>query len=323
MKTDNSVLKSRWMAIAKQLVRVSILAVVGWCIWRTVVHAQDEMSGQFSLADLRFRWIVLAGLLYLAGLFPCWVFWHRTLWAMGQRPRWRDTLPAFWIGHLGKYVPGKAMVVVLRTGLVSGERVSKTVAATSVFVETLTMMAVGAFLAAAILLLASSHWSLMLLAFGLMVLSGAPTIPPVFRRIVRALQVHRANPEIEPAVRGLDYRLMATGWLSIGGGWFLLGLSLWATLRAMPTVDPASLASIHTVPLLTAAVGLAVVAGFLSLIPGGLGVRDTILMTLLAPTWGPTAAIISAVLLRLVWLVTELAASAVSYVAWRYAGPRA
>jgi len=69
-------------------------------------------------------------------------------------------------------------------------------------------------------------------------------------------------------------------------------------------------------------VGLAVVAGFLSLIPGGLGVRDTILMTLLAPTWGPTVAIISAVLLRLVWLVTELAASAVSYAAWRYAGPR-
>ncbi|MBM4090422.1 MAG: hypothetical protein FJ276_13520, partial [Planctomycetes bacterium] len=227
LNTDNSSLKSRWMAIAKQLVRVSILAVVGWCIWRTVVHAQDEMSGQFSLADLRPGWIVLAGVLYLAGLFPCWVFWHRTLWAMGQRPRWRDTLPAFWIGHLGKYVPGKAMVVVLRTGLVSGERVSKTVAATSVFVETLTMMAVGACLSATILLLASSHWSLMLLAFGLMVLSGAPTIPPVFRRIVRALQVHRANPEIEPAVRGLDYRLMAMGWLSIGGGWFLLGLSLW------------------------------------------------------------------------------------------------
>jgi uncharacterized membrane protein YbhN (UPF0104 family) len=50
------------------------------------------------------------------------------------------------------------------------------------------------------------------------------------------------------------------------------------------------------------------------LIPGGLGVRDWILMTLLAPQYGAKVAIVSAVLLRMVWLLSEVAVSAILYV---------
>ena len=56
------------------------------------------------------------------------------------------------------------------------------------------------------------------------------------------------------------------------------------------------------------------VAGFLSLIPGGLGVRDWILMTLLAPQYGAKTAVVSTVLLRVVWLLSELVVSAILYV---------
>ncbi len=74
--------------------------------------------------------------------------------------------------------------------------------------------------------------------------------------------------------------------------------------------------SLRELPLLTATVGLAMVAGFISLIPGGLGVRDWILMTLLAsqPQYGAKVAIVSAVLLRIVWLLSEVAVSAILYV---------
>jgi uncharacterized membrane protein YbhN (UPF0104 family) len=252
--------------------------------------------------------------LYVAGLVPCWIFWQRTLRAMGQAPLWRESLPAFWIGHLGKYVPGKAMVVILRTGLVASERVNRTVAATSVFVETLTMMAVGACLASIILVWISDNLLLQLLAVGLMLCAGVPTWPPIFRRVVRWLRVQKANPQIEQAVEGIDYRLMATGWLSISVGWLLLGLSLWATLRSLPGVD----VSWRDGLLLTATVGLAMVAGFLSLIPGGLGVRDWILVELLAPRYGTHVALASAILLRLVWLLSELLVSAILYLnVWR------
>ncbi len=299
----------------KWTVRVLVLTLVTWGIWKTVQQAQHEFAArQFSLHDVHVGWLVAAGALYLAGFAPSWVFWHRTLWAMGQQPRWSESLPAFWIGHLGKYVPGKAMVVVLRTGLIFSERVNRTVAATSVFVETLTLMAVGAGVSALALLLTTSQPTLFWLAIALMVGAGLPTVPPVFRRLVKLLQVQRANPDIHRAIAGVDYRLMAFGWLIVGGGWVLLGVSLWATLRAIPGVGAGWEEPWPALPLLTATVGLAMVAGFLSLIPGGLGVRDWVLMTLLAPAYGSRVAIVSAVLLRVVWLLSELLVSAILYV---------
>jgi uncharacterized membrane protein YbhN (UPF0104 family) len=315
LNSDATPSSSRWIGRVKLLVRITVLVLVSWGIWRTVAGAQQEFQDQqFALDQLSPGWLLLAGLFYLAGQFPSWVFWHRTLLAMGQRPRMRESFRAYWIGHLGKYVPGKAMVVVLRAGLVHGPNVDMTVAATSVFVETLTLMAVGAFMAAAILIWISPNWLLTLLALGLMTAAGLPTWPPLFRRIVRMLRVHHASPKLAEAIEGLDLRLMATGWASISLGWAFLGLSLWASLRAIPILPDANVAvSITDLPLLLASTALAIVAGFLSLIPGGLGVRDWILMTLLVPKYGAGVAVISAVLLRLVWLLSELTISAILY----------
>ncbi len=314
-RVDHAQKSRRWVRMIKVSVRLLVLGLVGWGIWRTIEQAGEGLQNRdFSVRQVDVTWMALAGLFYVFGLVPCWVFWHRTLVAMGQQPRWRESLRAFWIGHLGKYVPGKAMVVVLRTGLVYSDRVNKTVAATSVFVETLTMMAVGAFLSSVVLLFYSEHLSLTLLAVGLMICAGVPTLPPIFRRLVRMLRVERANPQIQQAIAGVDYRLMTTGWISISIGWLLLGLSLWATLRSLPGLET----SLGQFPLLTATVGLAMVAGFLSLIPGGLGVRDWILMELLAPQYGAKVALVSAILLRLVWLLSELLISAILYVdVWR------
>lgn len=302
--------KRGWAWVLKLAIRVTVLSLVGWGIWRTVRQAGDELPTYgVAWGDISLTWIAAAGLLYFLGLLPCWFFWHRTLQAMQQSPRWRESLRAFWIGHLGKYVPGKAMVVVLRTGLIHSNRVNRTVAATSVFVETLTMMAVGAFVSSMILLLISDKPWLTLLAAVLMACSGIPTFPPVFRRVVRALQVKRANPRIETAIQGVGYPIMMTGWIMIAAGWLLLGLSLWATLGSLGSRPPLS-----DVPLLTATVGLAMVAGFLSLIPGGLGVRDWILVELLAPGYGRPLALGSAILLRVIWLLAEIVASGILYV---------
>ncbi len=307
--------RRRWAKWIKLSIRVLVLSLVAWGIWRTISKAGGDLPTYgVSWGDVHVKWTIIAGLFYIAGLMPCWIFWHRTLRAMGQDPRWRETLRAFWIGHLGKYVPGKAMVVVLRTGLVFSDRVNKTVAATSVFVETLTMMAVGAFVASSILLMISDNLWLTLLAIGLMVGAGVPTLPPIFRRVVRMLRVDKANPQIESAIAGVDFPLMAVGWVTICLGWCLLGVSLWATLQALPGSEP----TWSDIPLLTATVGLAMVAGFLSLIPGGLGVRDWILVELLAPHFGVGTALASAILLRVIWLLSELLVSAILYVdVWR------
>ncbi|MEX0818567.1 MAG: lysylphosphatidylglycerol synthase domain-containing protein, partial [Pirellulaceae bacterium] len=292
-----------WIKFA---VRTLILALVAWGIWRTALNARGEFAREgIAWQELRVGWLVAAMGFYLVGLFPACVFWWQALHAMGQRPTFGETLRAFYIGHLGKYVPGKALVVVIRTGLIRSERVDTTVAATSVFVETLTFMAVGAVVAGGILsAVLDAHPGFTWLALALAVCAGVPTYPPLFRRVLRFLQVHRANPEIDRAIDGLNARLMGLGWLLISLGWFCFGLSLWATAQAIPSVD--TIPTLLDLPLLTAAVALALVAGFLSLLPGGIGVRELIVIPLLQPQFGPVVAIISAILLRACWLVAEL-----------------
>jgi len=303
--------------LVKWIVRLVVLAGVAWGICTFVERARSDLNREgFSWSSLRFHWLVLAGLLYGAGLLPaCW-FWRRILMSMGQTPTFLEAARAYYVGHLGKYVPGKALVVVIRTALIRSSRVDATIAALSVFVETLTMMAVGAAVAAGVLLFQSPEPLMLVLALVLMSAAGIPTWPPLFRWLVGRIQVERFNPHLREQLEGIDLRLMLQGWLSLSFGWLLMGLSLWAVMAALPQVSGSWQEILPDIPLFTACVSLALVAGFLSLLPGGMGVRELVVMTLIAghPGYGPYAAVVSAVLLRLIWLMSELAISGILYV---------
>ena len=87
---------------------------------------------------------LLSGLLYLAG---CWPVRSSTSGScdpvhapIGFLPAWR----AYIVSHLGKYVPGKAMVVVVRSGMVVPFGGRASTAAIATFYETLVMMAPAA-----------------------------------------------------------------------------------------------------------------------------------------------------------------------------------
>jgi uncharacterized membrane protein YbhN (UPF0104 family) len=310
----------KWLLVGLKLaIVVLVLAGIG----HEIMKARDSFAEhKFSLWDVDYRWLPLAGLAYLVGMLPMCFFWFAVMRALGQRPHLGATLRAFYIGHLGKYVPGKAMVVVLRTGLVRSLHVDTTVAAVSVFVETLTMMAAGAFLAAVLLAVQSADQVLLLvLAVGLMLCAGVPTLPPIFRRLVFVLKVRKLNPEIGDHLRGLTWRLMACGWLGNLCGYGLFGVSMWAVLRSMPGVNAQAIQFLPSLPLITASVCLAMVAGFLSLLPGGVLVREFIILTLLKHQVGRVAALVAAVLLRLVWMASEVLLAGLLY--WTVRAPRA
>lgn len=306
--------RDRIVKIVKQSVRLLILVLVGVGIWQTVQKAIGELQAkQFALNQVHLGWLAASAVVYLAATAPCWIFWHRTMQAMGQQPTWLASLRAYYTGHLGKYFPGKALVVVIRSGMIRGPRVDTSVAVTAVFVETLTMMAVGAFTAAAILgvLYRDQVW-LLLLSVGLMIAIGGPTVPPVFRRLVKIVGVKKVNPDIDRALSGLDYQLMVFGWVINVLGWGLMGLSLWLTLRAIPTITTRPV-ELQDWPSLTACAALSIVLGFLSMVPGGLGIREYVVMTLLSGPFGIGAATVCAVLSRLVGLLAEAILAAILY----------
>jgi hypothetical protein len=65
------------------------------------------------------------------------------------------------------------------------------------------------------------------------------------------------------------------------------------------------------------------VAGFLSQIPGGLAVREWVSGELMVPQYGEAIGMISAVVFRLVLLVSELVISTILYLGgWRRADKR-
>lgn len=305
--SDHKIRWTRWLLSAGKLL---LFAVLCWFIYRALASANEQLNGHEWRVEP--GWLIVSGLLYLAGMFPAAVFWHRVLRQTEQEVRFGEAMRAYYISQLGKYVPGKWMVILLRRGLLTSGKVENTVVAASVFFETFSMMAVGAVMAA--LALSIWHWDkplLIALAVGAALLLGLPTLPVLFEYLMRVLRVARLNPTVGAKFRRIDRRMLVVGWITIGIGWLLQGMSLWATLRAMgetrdnPLVD----LSLHT-----AAVALSVVAGFLSQIPGGLAVREWVSAELIQPTYGASVAIVSAVIYRLVLVVSELVISIILYV---------
>jgi uncharacterized membrane protein YbhN (UPF0104 family) len=252
--------------------------------------------------------------LFVLGMSPAWLVWRQSLREMGEPAPIYPTLRAYYVSQVGKYVPGKALVVVIRAALIRPFGVGIVPAVIASFVETLGLMAAGAAWAGAlILLIAPGNWPLALLAIGLMLGTGVPTLPPIFRRIVAFLLRKRPEEEVAPYLDGIDYRLMATSWLAFTVSWFALGASMGALLLAFPG-SPSTLAEVaRLMPLLVATTALALVAGFLSLLPGGALVRELIVIALLGSAIGEFKAVCVAIAMRIVWLATEFLVAGVLY----------
>ncbi len=317
----------RWIVFA---VKLLIVAVVLWLAWGTMKQSWNDLHKHPR--SLSSNWLVFSGGLYLLALLPEGLFWHWALKALGQDVGLLETLRAYYIGHLGKYVPGKAMVIVLRTGLIhSGHRaqhgrVDTSIAVASVFLETLTMMAVGACIAVPVLavwftsnptliaapsLTPGARQALIAAAVGMAIVAGLPTLPPVFSRLARLLGVGRLSPAVAQKLAGFDYRTLLCGWTVMVFGWVVMGTSLWAMLRGLD-FEANWMQSWY---LYTAIAAMAVVGGFASMIPGGLVAREAVFTGLLAPLLGTDAstALIVAAALRLTWLLAELLISVILY----------
>ena len=239
-----------------------------------------------------------------------------------------ESICAHVCGQIGKYVPGKFMVVVIRTALIKSSRTSAAVAAAAAFLETLTMMAVGAFVACLFLTyysIQTQNWTYLAASITMVVCAGAPTIPAVFVWIVRKIGKSKVAPELLN-IDKLSFGTLARGWILELCCWAGFAFSYWLTLKAVG-VEKLNLAA--DFPQAVGVTAFAVSSGFLVLFtPGGLGVRDLAFIGLMTP-WmeakmpgsGLAMATIASVVVRLVWLTTEFLAACVLIVL-RRAGVR-
>jgi len=248
--------------------------------------ARQLQKGWIEASQYNWRpqyfWLVASGVFYLLAFLPSAIFWFLSLRRFGQKPTFGRSISAFYYSQLGKYVPGKALVVVIRSALVASTDVRASVAAVCVFYETLTMMGTGAFIAALIVLFQfRAHYLLSIAAFATAICSIVPLFPPVLRKILKFLRVGANDPTVEESLKRLKFRSLAIGAALMTILWFLFGLSLWAAIQSLGL--PYSPSLIET-PRYVATTALAMTLGFaVPIAPGGLGIREAVLSVLLTP----------------------------------------
>jgi len=260
---------------------------------------------------------------YLLGWLPCVWFWRAMLGGFGRTPAWGEAVRAYYLGHLGKYVPGKAMVLVIRTALLRSAGYTPAVCVATAMYETLAFMGAGAGIAVALSPRATSDslWQalpawlqplrqevlLMPIAVLIATLAGLPIIARVFTAIATKMMPRDGSA---PTNVGIATTTLFKGLGVVSCGWCLLAISLGCVLRSLGVaIDP-----LNDFPAWLAGVALSTVGGFVILIaPGGIGVREMLLVEVLQsqPGISPAQAFVAAWLLRAVWLSGELIAAAV------------
>src|SRR5262249_49484901 len=94
------------------LVRVAALVAVSLAVSSKVRTALAKLS-KYNW-HIQAGWTLASGVFYVFGLMSIGWFWCRALGRMGCRTPLIAAMRGYFLGHLGKYVPGKAMSVILQ-----------------------------------------------------------------------------------------------------------------------------------------------------------------------------------------------------------------
>ncbi|WP_210438347.1 lysylphosphatidylglycerol synthase domain-containing protein [Nocardioides xinjiangensis] len=248
------------------------------------------------------RLLAAAGLT-AAGVATTGVVWRLLLRWIGSDVGPRDAAAVFFVGQLGKYVPGSvwSIAVQAQLGRRHGVPTRSSVTASSVFLlaHTATGLLLGGLLALAGALPGPSYG-----LAALAVAAGAVALaPPVLRRLADRLAGRGTRFGVREL--GTTCVLMAVVWVGYGAALLLLvpGSS------APPPLGTA-----------VAAFALAHAAGVLVVFaPAGVGAREGVLVALLAPLVGLPGAAAVALLSRVTHAVADFAVAGLA--AW-WARPR-
>ncbi len=302
--------------ILKWVMFVAVVAFVarhGYALWNQVEGHTTRMN---------WGWLAMAAVMSVVAWLPSAWYWRKLLSTLGTAPPWPQVLRAYYCGHLGKYLPGKAAVIVIRAALLKQAGVSASAGAVTVTVtvESATYMWIGALLAITLYPSIESHLPepiaahfaepLLRAAMFVVVLGGGIAgLAALVRSYERVANLLGTPAKTADQDRGF-LRASVVGAVAFLAAWWIQGLTLGLTIQA---VSPEKV-SLGDWPFWTASAAVALVGGFVAIFtPGGLGVREGLLMELLAQPLGPRDAVVVAVALRGVALVGEIVTSTALY----------
>lgn len=254
-----------------------------------VVQWRDVGVAGAGLA-LRPGWILAAALLLTMNAVAALALWRKVLAAAGVVLGWRAATDTFAPSLLTRYIPGRIWANAARMAVARRMGVGIVRSGSAVVWETLLAMTAALLVA----------W------IGL-----GQRLPPAFKGVVPGLLACAALAWILAAVNDRLPRGIAAAWMVSLAGWAAYSAAHVALALAITDV------SIDQIGLLTGSLALAWAVGYLAIfVPLGFGIRDILLVQLLAPLFAPLEALAFVTIARLVQLGVD-ALLTVGWLGWR------
>lgn len=288
--------RRRRSRLRRGLEAVVVLAFVGFITW-AVVRQWAQVAE--VIGDLSPGSVALSGLAALAGIWFSFLCWRAVLADLGSRVPTTAGMRIFFVGQVGKYVPGKVWPILTQIRLGRDYQVPGRASAAAAFIFMLMVLGTGLLVAVCTLPVlgagAFGRYWWVLLALPLSALALWPSV------LNRGLDLVTRLAGREPMPRPLTAAGIgrAVGWAVVM--WLLFGVHLYALLGGLQVDAP---------QLLLRSIGAYAgswAIGFLLLVaPAGMGPREVALVLLLASTTDQPVALVAVVVSRLLMTAGDL-----------------
>jgi hypothetical protein len=273
--------KAEELANTKRVRLVAHILLLGGLAFLLVRLRSILHDGDIHLTHGGWAWLAAAATLGVVAVVGSSFVWLIVLRNLGLRVRWRSAA-IYLQAQLAKYVPGGVWQYASRGTMARVHGLSVRIVAKSLPIElAATLYAGGAFT-----FLLFGWWG----TIGVVAaIAAAPGLAAYFGKGRVGLS---AAAQVVPLY---------------GATWLLIGISFWMTARAFLPVSPSDL------PLYTGAFAAAWIVGLIAIYaPGGIGVREAVLVAILGSRIGSAEALVIAAASRAVFTVADLLPAALS-----------
>lgn len=286
--------KKRLILVAKIILMV---VVIGFIV-KKFGESWNEVSNQQLHIDWRFAFMTVA--CFACSMMTNTLVWRWLAWRMGDRSRTMPLLGAYLFSQMGKYAPGKIMLLLMRIERAGRVGMDKKTVVVSTLVENAMYMVSGGVTALLTLAFFLIHRPAFLVAVLLPLIALVVVFhPSVFYRLVNKMLVKWNQPPVQKSEQ-LRKRDLALSVLMFTPVWIFGGIGLWAAARTVVMIPIESMTS------LPGAFALSVTGGMASFLPGGLGIAEAIKSLFLDPITGPKAAVLAVAIQRMAQIIVEV-----------------
>ncbi len=293
--------QSRAVRVGFVAVAIGLAVVALWSRWPDVVQAVHRLDARYLVVAV----VATVGNLALSGLA-----WRALVADLGARLPLGLAARVFFVGQIGKYVPGSLWPMIVQAELAK-QHVARRLTAAATLLLVLLSGATALVVMLVALPFAPAGGGAGLAWAALLVLPAAALMHPgiIGRLLDRGLRLLGREPlERWTSVRGTA---VAAAWAV--GAWLLAGLQIW--LLAVPLGAPATW---RTFALAAGGYALAwAVALVVVVAPAGAGAREVALGAVLSPVLDRGAVVVVVLLSRVLFSAADLALAGLGFAAGR------